>query len=66
MAYNLGQIGPEERTGLVADPRDEEYAQPPRRVLRIAVALAVQFDCQQVSDTKRLDRTESNMSSLGR
>ena len=40
MAYNLGQVDPEERTELYADPRDEEYRRP-RRLLRIAVALAV-------------------------
>ena len=33
MSYNLGQIDPDERTGLYVDPRDEEPAAPPRRVL---------------------------------
>ncbi len=41
MSYNLGQIDPEERTGLYADPRDEEADPPPRRVLRIVGALLV-------------------------
>jgi SPOR domain len=41
MSYNLGQIDPEERTGLYADPRDEEADPPPRRVLRIIGALLV-------------------------
>ena len=41
MSYHLGQIDPEERTGLYADPRDEEADPPPRRVLRIVGALLV-------------------------
>ena len=41
MSYNLGQIDPEERTGLYADPRDEEADPPPRRVLRIVGALLI-------------------------
>jgi hypothetical protein len=41
MAYDLGQIDPEERTDLYADPRDEDYAPRPRPLLRVAVALAV-------------------------
>jgi cell division septation protein DedD len=42
MAYNLGQIDPEQRTGLYVDPNDEEApAPPPRRVFRIAGALLV-------------------------
>jgi hypothetical protein len=41
MAYNLGQIDPEERTDLYADPREEEYAPRPRRLLRVGGALAV-------------------------
>ena len=41
MSYNLGQIDPEERTGLYADPRDEETDRSPRRVLRIVGALLV-------------------------
>ncbi len=41
MAYDLGQIDPEERTDLYADPRDEDYAPRPRRLLRVVVALAV-------------------------
>ena len=39
MAYNLGQVDPEEGTELYADRRDEDTR--PRRLLRIAVALAV-------------------------
>ncbi len=41
MSYNLGQIDPDERTGLYVDPRDEEPAPPPRQVLRILGALLV-------------------------
>jgi len=41
MSYNLGQIEPEDRTGLYADPRDEEADPPPRRVLRIVGALLI-------------------------
>ena len=41
MAYDLGQIDPEERTDLYADPREEDYAPRPRRLLRVVVALAV-------------------------
>jgi pyruvate/2-oxoglutarate dehydrogenase complex dihydrolipoamide acyltransferase (E2) component len=41
MSYNLGQIDPDERTGLYVDPRDEEPAAPPRQVLRILGALLV-------------------------
>jgi hypothetical protein len=41
MAYDLGQIDPEERTDLYADPRDEDYAPRPRQLLRVVVALAV-------------------------
>ena len=41
MSYHLGQIDPEERTGLYADPRDEEADPPPRRVLRIVGALLI-------------------------
>lgn len=42
MAYNLGQIDPEQRTGLYVDPSDEESAPaPPRRLFRIAGALLV-------------------------
>jgi hypothetical protein len=41
MAYNLGQIDPEERTELYADQREEEYAPRPRRLLRVAGALIV-------------------------
>ena len=41
MAYDLGQIDPEERTDLYADPREEDYAPPPSRLLRAVVALAV-------------------------
>lgn len=41
MAYNLGQVDPEEPTELYADPRDEDAAPPPRRLLRIVVAVAV-------------------------
>ena len=41
MSYNLGQIDPGERTGLYADPRDQEDDPPPRRVLRIVGALLV-------------------------
>jgi hypothetical protein len=41
MSYHLGQIDPEERTGLYADPRDEEADPPPRRVLRTVGALLV-------------------------
>jgi hypothetical protein len=42
MAYDLGQIDPEEqRTDLYPDPRDEDYAPRPRRLLRVVVALAV-------------------------
>jgi cell division septation protein DedD len=42
MAYNLGQIDPEQRTGLYVDPGDEEGAAPaPRRMFRIAGALLV-------------------------
>jgi sporulation related protein len=41
MAYSLGQIDPEERTDLYADPREEEYAAAPRRLLRIGGALVV-------------------------
>jgi SPOR domain len=41
MSYNLGRIEPEERTGLYADPLDEESEPPPRRVLRIVGALLV-------------------------
>jgi hypothetical protein len=41
MSYNLGQIDPEERTGLYADPRDEEADPSPRRVLRIVGTLLV-------------------------
>jgi cell division septation protein DedD len=41
MSYHLGQIDPEERTGLYADPRDEETDPPPRRILRIVGALLI-------------------------
>jgi hypothetical protein len=41
MSYHLGQIDPEDRTGLYADPRDEEADPPPRRVLRIVGALLI-------------------------
>ncbi|MGA8381294.1 MAG: hypothetical protein WB710_09200, partial [Stellaceae bacterium] len=41
MSYNLGQIDPDERTGLYVDPQDEEPAAPPRQVLRILGALLV-------------------------
>lgn len=41
MSYHLGQIDPEERTGLYADPRDEEADPPPRRVLRIVGTLLI-------------------------
>lgn len=41
MAYNLGQIDPEERTELYADPREEEDAPRPRRLLRVGGALIV-------------------------
>ena len=41
MAYDLGQIDPEERTDLYANPRDEDYAPRPRQLLRVVVALAV-------------------------
>jgi cell division septation protein DedD len=41
MAYNLGQIDPEEQTGFYADPRDEEAAPRPRRLPRVAAALVV-------------------------
>jgi hypothetical protein len=41
MAYNLGQVDPEERIDLYPDPRDEDYAPQPRRVLRVGVALIV-------------------------
>ena len=41
MSYHLGQIDPGERTGLYADPRDQEADPPPRRVLRIVGALLV-------------------------
>ena len=37
MAYDLGQIDPEERTDLYADPREEDYAPRPRRLLRVVV-----------------------------
>jgi SPOR domain len=41
MSYNLGQIDPSDRTGLYADPRDQEIDPPPRRVLRIVGVLLV-------------------------
>jgi hypothetical protein len=41
MAYNLGQIDPEEPTELYADRRDEEFPGRPRRLLRLVVAVAV-------------------------
>jgi SPOR domain len=41
MSYNLGRIDPDQRTGLYADPRDDEVAPPPRRVLRIVAVLLV-------------------------
>jgi hypothetical protein len=41
MAYNLGEIDPEDRTELYADPREEEHAPVPRRLLRIGIALVV-------------------------
>jgi hypothetical protein len=41
MAYNLGEIDPEDRTELYADPREEQHAPVPRRLLRIGIALVV-------------------------
>ena len=41
MSYNLGQIDPDERTGLYVDPQEDEPAPPPRQVLRILGALLV-------------------------
>lgn len=41
MAYNLEHIDPDQRTGLYADPSDEEPPAPPRRVFRIAGTLLV-------------------------
>jgi cell division septation protein DedD len=42
MAYNLGQIDPEQRTGLYVDPSGEESPAPsPRRLFRIAGVLLV-------------------------
>jgi SPOR domain len=41
MAYNLGQIDPEQRNNFYADPREAEYAPPLRRLLRIGGALVV-------------------------
>ena len=41
MSYNLGQIDPDERTGLYVDPQDEEFAPAARPVLRILGALLV-------------------------
>jgi hypothetical protein len=42
MAYNLGEIDPEEPTGIYADPREEEEGgPPPRRLMRLAGALLV-------------------------
>ena len=42
MAYHLGEIDPEERTGIYADTRDEEDdGPPPRRLMRLAGALLV-------------------------
>jgi hypothetical protein len=41
MAYNLGEIDPEDRTELYADPREEEHTPVPRRLLRIGIALVV-------------------------
>jgi hypothetical protein len=41
MAYNLGQVDPEQPTELYADRRDEDLRPRPRRLLRIVVALAV-------------------------
>jgi SPOR domain len=42
MAYNLGQIDPDQRTGLYVDPSDEEPpAESPRRMLRIGGTLLV-------------------------
>jgi hypothetical protein len=41
MAYNLGQIDPEEPRELYAGQRDDDFVPQPRRLLRIVVALAV-------------------------
>ena len=41
MAYNLGQIDPDQRTGLYVDPSEEEPPAPPRRVFRIVGTLLV-------------------------
>lgn len=41
MAYNLGQIDPEERTDVYTEPREEAYPRPRTRVLRVAAALVV-------------------------
>jgi len=41
MSYNLGQIDPDQRTELYADPRDEEPPARPRRVLATGAALVV-------------------------
>jgi hypothetical protein len=41
MSYNLGQIDPDQRTGLYADPSDEEPPARPRRVLAAVGALLV-------------------------
>jgi cell division septation protein DedD len=41
MSYNLRQIDPDRRTGLYADPRDEEPPARPRRILQAGAALLV-------------------------
>lgn len=41
MSYNLGQIDPDERTGLYVEPPDEEFAPAARPILRILGALLV-------------------------
>ncbi len=41
MSYNLGQIDPDERTGLYVEPHDEQPAPAARPVLRVLGALIV-------------------------